>query len=156
MSYQILKYDPMLKPFEGDINLRMDNYKRVRRRLTGRGTLSGFANAHEFYGFHHTDEGWVYRDWAPGADALYLMGEFNGWQETATPLRPIGSGLRHQMSSTVQVGFWLMKIYPHLDHSKRKQSQSSYGNSSAQNQCVDYTAVHITRQDDFISTLTAG
>ena len=60
--YGIIRQDPALRPFEKDIDLRMDNYRRVRRRLVGRGSLSGFANAHEFYGFHHTDEGWVYRE----------------------------------------------------------------------------------------------
>ena len=33
MSYQILKYDPMLKPFEGDINLRMDLYNAKHQQL---------------------------------------------------------------------------------------------------------------------------
>ena len=57
--YGILMQDAALRPFEKDINLRMENYYATRRRLAGEGSLSGFANAHEYYGFHHTDEGWV-------------------------------------------------------------------------------------------------
>ena len=90
--YPIIERDSALRPFEKDIKLRMDNYYRIRRTLVGEGRLSDFANAHEYYGFHHTDSGWVYREWAPGADAVYLSGEFNNWEATAAPLNPIGGG----------------------------------------------------------------
>ena len=90
--YPILERDAALRPFERDINLRMDNYRRMYGRLTGGGTLSDFANAHEYYGFHHTADGWVYREWAPGADALYLSGEFNGWSADAAPLTRLDNG----------------------------------------------------------------
>ena len=33
MSYNILKIDPELVPFEKDINLRMDNYQRKRKEF---------------------------------------------------------------------------------------------------------------------------
>ena len=89
---RILEWDKALRPFERDINLRMDNYRRMHALLTGGGTLTDFANAHEYYGFHHTAEGWVYREWAPGADGVYLAGEFNDWAPQSAPLTPIGSG----------------------------------------------------------------
>jgi len=89
---RILEWDSALRPFERDINLRMENYARVHRQLAGSGTLTDFANAHEYYGFHHTTDGWVYREWAPGADAVYLAGEFNDWTPNRTPLNPIGGG----------------------------------------------------------------
>ena len=90
--YRILQWDSALRPFERDINLRMDNFYRTRNTLTGGGSLRDFANAHEYYGFHHTADGWLYREWAPGADALYLSGEFNDWDATSAPLTPVGSG----------------------------------------------------------------
>ena len=90
--YRILEMDAALRPYERDINQRMDNYHRVYAQLTGGGRLGDFANAHEYYGFHHTADGWVYREWAPGADALYLAGEFNAWTPDQTPLNPIGNG----------------------------------------------------------------
>ena len=90
--YRILEYDKALLPYRSDIELRMSNYKHLRRSLAASGRLSDFANAHHFYGFHRTPEGWVYREWAPAADALYLTGEFCGWDREAHPLRPIGSG----------------------------------------------------------------
>ena len=90
--YPIIERDKALLPFIGDIEQRVNNYRRVRNQLTQGGALSDFANAHEYYGFHHTNDGWVYREWAPAADALYLTGEFNGWEAEASPLRPVGNG----------------------------------------------------------------
>ena len=90
--YPILERDAALRPFERDINLRMDNYRRMHALLANDRTLSDFANAHEYYGFHHTMDGWVYREWAPGADALYLSGEFNNWSADETPLTRLPGG----------------------------------------------------------------
>ena len=84
MSYRILKIDPYLTPFEKDINLRMDCYKEKRRELLGKnGNLSDFATAHHYFGFHRTKKGWVYREWAPAAEAMYLTGDFCGWNPRA-------------------------------------------------------------------------
>ena len=90
--YKILQQDAALLPFQKDIELRMENFKRMRSRLTHNGRLIDFANAHEYFGFHRTDEGWVYREWAPAADAVYLTGEFNGWSMTDTPMTRVDNG----------------------------------------------------------------
>ena len=92
---KIFDYDPRLLPFEADINLRMENYKRKKRELVGRGgRLIDFANAHEYFGFHKFDDGrWVYREWAPGADALYLVGDMNGWDQYSLPMTRLENGV---------------------------------------------------------------
>ena len=93
MSYKIIELDPNLKHFEGDINLRMDLYKAKHKELVKRGTkLTDFANAHEYYGIHHVDGGWVYREWAPSAYQLYLEGEFNNWDKTSHPMKKMDNG----------------------------------------------------------------
>ena len=85
--YRILELNPQLKDFAGDIDLRMFLYRATKQRLVGEdGNLNEFANAHHYYGFHRTETGWVYRDWAPSAYQLYLTGEFNGWNQTSHPL----------------------------------------------------------------------
>ena len=89
---QIFEQDRALIPFRRDIELRMDNYRRMRYALVQNGNLSDFANAHKYYGFHHTLDGWVYREWAPAADALYLMGDFNDWNRTSHPLARLENG----------------------------------------------------------------
>ena len=91
--YRILELNPQLMPFAGDIDLRMFLYRSTKNRLLGENqTLNDFANAHEYFGFHHVDGGWYYREWAPSAYQLYLEGEFNGWNQTSHPLTNIGSG----------------------------------------------------------------
>ena len=94
MRYKIFEYDPYLKPYTADIELRMDNYNRKKKELLGDGlSLLDFANGHEYFGFHKSGDGWVYREWAPGADALYIMGDMNGWDPTSLPLKNIGKGV---------------------------------------------------------------
>ena len=91
--YHILETHPELKPFEGDINLRMDRYKnKLYQLLQGKTSLKDFANAHEYYGFHKRPDGWIYREWAPAADQLYLAGEFNDWSWTKTPMTRTENG----------------------------------------------------------------
>ena len=93
MPYKIFEYDPLLKPFASDIQLRMDNYARKKRELLGDdGKLIDFANGHRYFGFHKTDKGWYYRESAPAADAVYLTGDFNGWNFTSHPLRRLENG----------------------------------------------------------------
>jgi len=81
--YKILDIDPWLEPYVNDINQRMALYVKTRNALTGNGerSLSEIANGHLYFGFHKTDDGrgWVYREWAPAADAVYLTGDFNNW-----------------------------------------------------------------------------
>ncbi len=94
MSYRILDIDPYLKSFEHDINLRMDNYKRKRCELLGdTGHIVDFANGHNYFGFHRTKTGWVYREWAPAAEAMYLTGDFNEWDTTACPMKKLDGGV---------------------------------------------------------------
>ena len=91
--YRILELNPQLKDFAGDIDLRMAMYNSAKSRILGKDqALTDFANAHEYFGFHRTEKGWVYREWAPSAYQLYLTGDFNNWNLTSHPLKPIGNG----------------------------------------------------------------
>ena len=92
---KIFEYDSRLLEFKSDIELRMDNYKRKKTELVGkRGKLIDFANAHEYFGFHKFYDGtWVYREWAPGADALYLVGDMNDWQPRDLRMNRLDNGV---------------------------------------------------------------
>ena len=93
MAYKIFEIDPTLKPYVTDINLRVNNYKNKKKELLGKGQkLSDFANGHHFYGFHRTESGWVYREWAPAANEMYLTGDFNGWDARACKMTNTGDG----------------------------------------------------------------
>ncbi len=91
--YKIFEFNPQLRSFEKDIDLRMSLYKETRGKLLSTtDSLSEFANAHQYYGFHHVEGGWFYREWAPNAKALYLTGAFNKWNRTSHPLKNLGNG----------------------------------------------------------------
>ena len=91
--YRILELNPQMKAYAGDIDLRMFLYRAAKNRLLPQGgTLNEFANAHNYFGFHRVDGGWVYREWAPSAYQLYLTGDFNGWNQTSHPLKKLGNG----------------------------------------------------------------
>ncbi len=94
MSLKILKIDPYLAPFEEDLNLRAKLYEKTRASLVGEdGNLCDFANGYEYFGIHPTEKGWVYREWAPGADAMFLTGDFCGWATNACPMTRIENGV---------------------------------------------------------------
>ena len=91
---KILHIDPYLAPFEKDIDLRVNLFKNKKKQLVGAGgKLTDFANGHKFFGFHRTDDGWVYREWAPAAEAMYLTGDFNGWDVYACPMQKKENGV---------------------------------------------------------------
>ena len=49
--------------------------------LQGWDSLSDFANSHKYFGLHrNTDGTWVFREWAPNATGITLIGDFSGWQ----------------------------------------------------------------------------
>lgn len=92
--YRILELNPQLLPFSGDIDLRMSLYQSTKDRLLAQGsTLNDFANGHEYFGIHHVEGGWVYREWAPSAYQLYLTGDFNNWNQTEYPMKKLENGI---------------------------------------------------------------
>ena len=89
----IFKIDPLLKRYRGDLALRAENYEKKKAALLAPGqTLAEFANGYLYYGIHRTQDGWVYREWAPGADKMYFTGDFNAWDRTACPMKKLGNG----------------------------------------------------------------
>ncbi len=94
MKYKIFQYDPSLMAFEKDFDLRKANFQRKRRELLDRAPdLASFANGHLYYGFHRTENGWYYREWAPAAEKMYLTGDFCGWDRYAYPMTKLENGV---------------------------------------------------------------
>ncbi|MBO5746610.1 MAG: alpha amylase C-terminal domain-containing protein [Clostridia bacterium] len=90
----IIEHDPYLEPFEKDIDLRLALYSKKRRELLGNGrSLKAFSNGYNYFGFHRTRSGWVYREWAPAAEAMYLTGDFNGWNAEDCPMTRLENGV---------------------------------------------------------------
>ncbi len=80
----IIKNDPWLEPYADAINGRHEDVIRKQKELTNGGkiTLNDFANAHNYFGLHKTKTGWIFREWAPNATAIYMIGTFNDWKES--------------------------------------------------------------------------
>lgn len=94
LDLKIFEIDPWLKPFSSDIALRLRSYIDTKNTLLKEAdSLDSFANAHLFFGFHKTIQGWIYREWAPNADEVFLTGEFNNWNMYSHPLSRKENGI---------------------------------------------------------------
>ncbi len=85
--------DPALMAHLGEVRMHLDRFNSQRWEIAGNGNLSDVANGYMYFGFHKTDEGWVFREWLPGADKVWLYGDFNGWEKYAHPLTYAGDGV---------------------------------------------------------------
>lgn len=91
---KLVEDDKLLRPFAGIIEKRHRQVLAMEREFTYRTTrLSDSCNSYLYYGLHRTNEGWVFREWAPNATAIYLLGEFNDWRKHPDyALTKVGNG----------------------------------------------------------------
>jgi 1,4-alpha-glucan branching enzyme len=73
--------DPWLNPFTNVIDRRIEKCLLKEKKLVGNGTINDFAMGHHYYGLHRTNDSWVFREWAPNATDIFLIGIFTGWKE---------------------------------------------------------------------------
>ena len=74
--------DPFLKPFKTAVLNRINNISERARVLTRDSkNLADFAAGHNYYGLHFSENRWIFREWAPNAVSICLIGETTGWQE---------------------------------------------------------------------------
>ena len=87
---KMIRLDEGLRPYESDISMRMEKLAQVEKTILGKyADLSDFANGYMYFGFHQTEDGWVYREWAPAATQMHLIGDFNFWNRDANPMQKI-------------------------------------------------------------------
>lgn len=94
-TLNIVKNDSGLERYAGAIEARYDYAKRKELELTG-GTqsLADFASGYLYFGLHKTSKEWIFREYAPNATELYLIGDFNNWQQGPEyQLQNIGNGV---------------------------------------------------------------
>jgi 1,4-alpha-glucan branching enzyme len=93
--FAILNEETWLQPYAEVIQRRHDRYQAALQAITDyAGSIVEFASSHEYYGIQVDliRKGWTYREWASHAQALYLIGDFNGWNRTSHPLRKNSRG----------------------------------------------------------------
>jgi 1,4-alpha-glucan branching enzyme len=88
--------DPWLEPQQSAIERRMqrffDELETIRSHSR---TLSAYATGHKFVGIHYHEptRQWIAREWAPGAQSLSLIGDFNDWNRESHPMERMAGGL---------------------------------------------------------------
>lgn len=102
----IIKNDPWLEPYAEAITGRYQDAVNKEIELAGKGgSLVDFANAHHYFGLHRTADGWVFREWAPNATDIVLIGDFTRWQELA----------KYRLTR-LDNGVWELKLKPNDIH----------------------------------------
>ena len=81
---QLIVDDPWLEPYEGDLEGRFNYYKARRESIEKKfKSLRSFAASYNDLGFNYDKKNgqWVYKEWAPEALSLTLIGSFDNWEK---------------------------------------------------------------------------
>ena len=92
--------DPWLNPFRKIIESRIKKCRAKESELSGDGELKDFAIGHFYYGLHRDGDGWVFREYAPNAEKIFLTGVFSGWKEKSA----------YRMSRINRDGDWEIRL----------------------------------------------
>ncbi|HAD98187.1 MAG TPA: 1,4-alpha-glucan-branching enzyme, partial [Cryomorphaceae bacterium] len=95
-TYPIIQDDPWLKPYQEDIDERYMFFSKKRKEIEKEeGSLLAYAHRDLFLGFNYDTQkkGWRYREWAPAAQQLWLIGDFNRWNPESHPLEKREGGI---------------------------------------------------------------
>lgn len=94
---KLLESDPWLEPYANAIEGRHQDVLRKLAELLedDHKTLDDFANAYKYFGLHRIPGGgYIFREYAPGATGITLVGTFSDWQEEDRyRLHPLGNGV---------------------------------------------------------------
>lgn len=76
--------DIYLKPFGPIITSRRERAFAIERKLEAlaAGSLNTFCDYHKQFGLHFEKSSWVFREWAPNAEEIYIVCEQTSWQKT--------------------------------------------------------------------------
>ena len=97
----LVKNDPWLKPYEEAIEGRYQHAINKIQELThGEQTLSEFASGYLYFGLHKENGEWVFREWAPNATDIYLVGDFSEWKELP----------KYRLKRVSETGNWEVKL----------------------------------------------
>ena len=81
-------------PYRDQIEKRYRELVIRKQELAGYGRrIADAVNNHLYYGVHADKKEVVFREWAPNATAIYLIGDFNGWRKDEKyRLNSVGGG----------------------------------------------------------------
>ena len=114
---KFVERDAYLAPYNLSIEGRHRYFLQREKELTknGRQTLSDFASGYLYFGLHRTSTGWVFREWAPNATRIVLVGDFSNWEERPEyELKPIAGGVwerKMPLKALSHGQLYKMKVY---------------------------------------------
>ncbi len=102
---KLVKDDPWLEPYAEAITRRRDFFLSLPKP---------HSHLHQHFGLFQVEDGWLWREYAPRAQAVSLVGDFNQWDEKAHQARrekdgawslhlPSDCGLKHLSSYKIRV-----------------------------------------------------
>lgn len=85
----VIDLDPWLEPFRDTLKSRFDRTSHWIQKINeDEGGLEKFSRGYERFGLNVQDNGdIIYREWAPNAVEAHLIGDFNSWDRSATPMK---------------------------------------------------------------------
>lgn len=76
----LFESDGQLREYGDHFDYRVEQYKKTLMNIEMyEGSLENFSKGYTMFGFVRENGCIVYREWAPGAIAAQLIGDFNGW-----------------------------------------------------------------------------
>lgn len=91
---KILQYDSYLIPYKKDILYRLKKLKERESEIKSLNlSLPKFSSFYKYFGIHKVKGMYIYREYAPNAKELYLIGDFNNWNRTSHKLTNLGNGV---------------------------------------------------------------
>jgi 1,4-alpha-glucan branching enzyme len=111
----IVRNDPWLEPQTEAIHRRTRRFQEALTEIRAKsGSLAAYARGHKYSGIHFNAAAneWTVREWAPEAQAVALIGDFNGWNRESHAL------------SKKDGGVWELKLPPStLAHGQKVKLQ---------------------------------
>uniref|UniRef100_A0A7S2ZTP4 1,4-alpha-glucan branching enzyme n=3 Tax=Rhodosorus marinus TaxID=101924 RepID=A0A7S2ZTP4_9RHOD len=85
---RVVALDPLLEPYVEALKYRFGRYWELKQSLDMlENGVAEFSKGMKFFGFNVVNDGILYREWAPGADAVYICGDFNNWDKSQHKLK---------------------------------------------------------------------
>ncbi|KPM10074.1 alpha amylase-like protein [Sarcoptes scabiei] len=90
---ELFSLDPYLKIYESQIRYRYNQFRKLLIDIEKAEGIDKFCHSYRDYGIHVREDNSIRcLQWAPGAQALYLRGDFNGWNQTEYPFKRLDFG----------------------------------------------------------------
>ena len=78
----MLSQDGYLEPYAPVIRRRLHHINHTHHKLIqDKTSLADVVSGHEYYGLHFINGEWIFREWAPNATRIFIIGEMTDWRE---------------------------------------------------------------------------